>query len=506
MITKSVIINYTSWAYDVTNRYMAALRGHKYHILPTSSSPLTISFALLFFFLTLVFNFHGARVNFTGFDSFVGFLLESGHKKFFGKIVEELYFIWNIKINASIIENFNVYSHIHIFWIAPLFLSLGIFFLWSSNAIFEGATSKISLFSFKKGEFLYAGKVIVEPLFHTNLVRKGFKIGFILFIISEIMFFFGFFWGFFHSSISPTIQIGAVWPPVDVEFITVKGFAVANTVILLTSGATLTVAHYAFELIPQKRNKLFKQNVPFTESEESFETRLSDEYNGLNKKFFNSAKPEIYWIPLVRFFTKLDGITTDRASYRFVLPFNVLFNPFKKYFEWNYGLQDTETLVKIYINLMLDATLLLAILFMVFQGTEYFISPVNINTGIYGSTFYMITGLHGAHVFIGSCFLLYCRTAVGPLRNIWAFYLFLYRLLSIFVKNVYLAKFLKIEENTEKNVFSSNENVNAVDHYGRFGIESFESAAWYWHFVDVVWIFVFGFVYVWSHLTVLEQQ
>jgi len=69
-----------------------------------------------------------------------------------------------------------------------------------------------------------------------------------------------------------------------------------------------------------------------------------------------------------------------------------------------------------------------------------------------------------------------------------------------------LAKFLKIEKGIEKNVFSSNENVNAVDHYGRFGIESFESAAWYWHFVDVVWIFVFGFVYVWSHLTVLEQQ
>ena len=48
--------------------------------------------------------------------------------------------------------------------------------------------------------------------------------------------------------------------------------------------------------------------------------------------------------------------------------------------------------------------------------------------------------------------------------------------------------------------------VDTTEHYGKFGIESFESAAWYWHFVDVVWIFVFGFVYVWSHLTVLGQQ
>jgi heme/copper-type cytochrome/quinol oxidase subunit 3 len=42
--------------------------------------------------------------------------------------------------------------------------------------------------------------------------------------------------------------------------------------------------------------------------------------------------------------------------------------------------------------------------------------------------------------------------------------------------------------------------------YGKEGIESFECAAWYWHFVDVVWIFVFAFIYVWSHLTVLEHN
>ena len=54
---------------------------------------------------------------------------------------------------------------------------------------------------------------------HTPYVRKGLLMGMMLFIISEIMFFFGFFWAFFHSSIVPTVQIGSVWPPVDYPII-----------------------------------------------------------------------------------------------------------------------------------------------------------------------------------------------------------------------------------------------------------------------------------------------
>ena len=44
--------------------------------------------------------------------------------------------------------------------------------------------------------------------FHTRITVKGLKIGFLLFIISEILFFFSFFWAFFHSSLSPSIEIG----------------------------------------------------------------------------------------------------------------------------------------------------------------------------------------------------------------------------------------------------------------------------------------------------------
>jgi len=503
MITSNILINYTSWVYDLTNRYMTALRGHKYHILPTSPSPLLISIALLIFLLTLVFNLHGSKMTSGFFNNLIENLINFAYSEIFNKKIINCFFYINNKLCAE----YNSYSHIHIFWISPLLITTGIFFMWSSNAILEGTTTKVNFLQIKKNSLNLVGKLVVEPLFHTNLVRKGFKIGFILFIISEVMFFFGFFWGFFHSSISPTIQIGAVWPPIDVEFITVKGFAIANTVILLTSGATLTIAHYAFELIPQKKNKLIEEGVCFTESEESFDTRLAELYTYFNKDFYNTSKPEIYSLPNFNNDSKDNklNILVNKGYFNFVMPLKLLFSPLSKHFNRNFSLKDTEVLVKLYINLMLDLTLILAILFMIFQGTEYFISPVNINTGVYGSTFYMITGLHGAHVFIGTCFLFYCRTAVTPARNLRGILNFFYQLIN-YVINIFLDGNMENKKTINASIDEEESSVDTTEHYGKFGIESFESAAWYWHFVDVVWIFVFGFVYVWSHLTVLGQQ
>nr|AML26634.1 cytochrome c oxidase subunit III [Scolytinae sp. BMNH 1274720] len=190
---------------------------------------------------------------------------------------------------------------------------------------------------------------------HTMKVAKGLQWGMILFIISEIFFFFAFFWAFFHSSLSPAIELGMNWPPKEINTFNPLEIPLLNTLILLTSGLTVTWAHHS----------LMENN-------------------------FNQS---------------LQG---------------------------------------------LFLTVLLGIYFSILQGYEYMEAPFSIADSVYGSTFFMTTGLHGLHVIVGSTFLLIC----------------LIRLYN--------------------NHFSS------THHFG------FEAAAWYWHFVDVVWLFLYISMYWWG--------
>jgi len=98
----------------------------------------------------------------------------------------------------------------------------------------------------------------------------------------------------------------------------------------------------------------------------------------------------------------------------------------------------------------LICTVVLGVLFSALQAYEYSHAAFGFSGNIYGATFYMATGFHGFHVIIGTIFLAVC----------------LFR--------AYAGHF------------------TAKHHFG------FEAAAWYWHFVDVVWLFLFAAIYVWG--------
>jgi cytochrome c oxidase subunit 3 len=98
----------------------------------------------------------------------------------------------------------------------------------------------------------------------------------------------------------------------------------------------------------------------------------------------------------------------------------------------------------------LTLTVLLGAIFSAVQIYEYTVAPFNFSGSLYGATFFMATGFHGFHVFVGTVFLLVCllRALAG--------------------------------------------HFTPKQHFG------FEAAAWYWHFVDVVWLFLFFCIYVWA--------
>jgi len=186
---------------------------------------------------------------------------------------------------------------------------------------------------------------------HSAETSHGLRMGMALFIASEVMFFVAFFWAFFHNALgfsTTTLQ----WPPENIIPLDAWELPFYNTVILLTSGGTLTRAHIFVE------------------------------------KGDNKAAARWLWI-----------------------------------------------------------TVALGVFFLGLQVYEYMHASFKLTDGVYPSTFYLATGFHGFHVFVGTMFLLVCAIRA------------------------------------EKNQFDQHKHIG------------FQAAAWYWHFVDVVWLFLFVWVY-----------
>ena len=206
--------------------------------------------------------------------------------------------------------------------------------------------------------FRWFSDIIVESTFegyHTGKVQQGIRFGMCLFIVSEIMFFFSFFWGFFHCSLAPAVAIGYSWPPLNIVTLDPWGLPLWNTIILLSSGITITCCHKAI-------------------------------------------------------------LAGERSTT---------------------------------INSLI-ATVGYGVIFTFVQMYEYNIAPFSMNDSVFGSLFFMLTGFHGIHVFVGTLMLIVC----------------LYRQINY--------------------------------HFIRRQHVGLECSIWYWHFVDVVWLFLFVVIYIWG--------
>nr|AYC65858.1 cytochrome c oxidase subunit III [Trichodectes canis] len=200
-----------------------------------------------------------------------------------------------------------VWSHpYHIVSISPwpLILSLTVFsFAFMGLMAFNSFCNVFLLFVPFSGLLLilmlWWRDIIRESTFqgcHCLEVQNGLRIGMISFILSEVMFFFSFFFGYFYLSLSPDIWIGAMWPPIGINPVDWMSVPVLNTLLLLSSGVSITWSHHA--IIEKNHNQaclglaltvLLGIVFVFFQYEEYFESSFSMSDSSFGSIFFLST-------------------------------------------------------------------------------------------------------------------------------------------------------------------------------------------------------------------------
>lgn len=135
----------------------------------------------------------------------------------------------------------------------PILMSFGLLSLalalvsWLTLGVNSLFFYSIIIFNIIFISYQWLKDVVREGLagFHTFQVREGLMLGFIIFLITEVLLFASFFWAFFHSSLNPSVELVS-WPPLGVNAISCWSLPLLNSLLLLSAGFIITWAHHAF--------------------------------------------------------------------------------------------------------------------------------------------------------------------------------------------------------------------------------------------------------------------